>query len=92
VPVGITLTARLKERRPRMASQAAPPDGDFKQASNSESIVRSPSISSGGPEGQDEGDIRPADYDTETVERVYRYELCLVFIIFPRNRSVVIAS
>lgn len=64
-----------------MASQAAPPDGDFKQANTSESVVRSPSVSSHSPEGHDEGDVRPADYDTETVERVYKYALCLILSI-----------
>lgn len=41
----------------------------------SESTVRSPSVSSRSPEGEEEGGIRPADYDTETVERVYKYVL-----------------
>lgn len=57
-----------------MASQAAPPDGDFKKPNNTESVVFSPSASShGGPESRYGGDVRPADYDNETVEKVYRY-------------------
>lgn len=44
----------------------------------SESTVRSPSVSSRSPEGEEEGGIRPADYDTETVERVYKYVLGIV--------------
>lgn len=57
-----------------MASQAAPPDGDFKKPNNTESVVFSPSASShGDPEIRDGGNVRPADYDNETVERVYRY-------------------
>lgn len=57
-----------------MASQAAPPDGDSKKPNTTESVVFSPSASSNGdPEGRDGGDIRPADYDSETVEKVYRY-------------------
>ncbi|KAL7959473.1 major facilitator superfamily domain-containing protein [Trichoderma compactum] len=55
-----------------MASQSAPPAGDFKQAGMSQSTVRSPSVSSRNPDGEEEGGIRPADYDTETVERVYK--------------------
>ncbi|KAM0453375.1 hypothetical protein ACHAO4_004968 [Trichoderma viride] len=56
-----------------MASQAAPPDGDSKKPNTTESVVFSPSASSNGdPEGRDGGDIRPADYDSETVEKVYR--------------------
>ncbi|PTB68515.1 MFS general substrate transporter [Trichoderma citrinoviride] len=57
-----------------MASQAAPPNGDFKVANTSQSVARSPSVSSQRHDGQDEGGIRPADadYDTETVERVYK--------------------
>lgn len=57
-----------------MASQAAPPDGDSKKPNTTESVVFSPSASShDGPESRDGGDIRPADYDSETVEKVYRY-------------------
>lgn len=58
-----------------MASQAAPPEGEFKEANATQSVARSPSASSQRPKGNDEGGIRPvdADYDTETVERVYRY-------------------
>lgn len=57
-----------------MASQAAPPDGDSKNPNTTESVVFSPSASShGGPESRDGGDLRPADYDSETVEKVYRY-------------------
>lgn len=59
-----------------MASQVAPPDGDCdsKKPNNTESVVFLPSASShGGPEGRDGGDIRPTDYDSETVEKVYRY-------------------
>jgi hypothetical protein len=57
-----------------MASQAAPPDGDYKKPNTTESVVFSPSASSNGdPESRDGGDVRPADYDSETVEKVYRY-------------------
>jgi hypothetical protein len=61
------------ECRPSMASQAAPPDGDSKKLNTTESVVFSPSASShSGPESRDGGDLRPADYDSETVEKVYR--------------------
>jgi hypothetical protein len=56
-----------------MASQAAPPDGDSKKPNTTESVVFSPSASSrDGPESRDGDDVRPADYDSETVEKVYR--------------------
>lgn len=57
-----------------MASQAAPPDGDFKKPNNTESVVFLPSASSnGGQESRDGVSVRPADYDNATVEKVYRY-------------------
>lgn len=57
-----------------MASQAAPPDGDSKKPNTTESVVFSPSASSrDGPESRDGDDVRPADYDSATVEKVYRY-------------------